>query len=84
MTQVLHHSGRSASRPAQSHPCTFCEAPLEHTVVDLGMSPPCESFLSADQLILPWNLRDEIIQQLDDVRAWGTRFVVPIPEVQVL
>jgi SAM-dependent methyltransferase len=35
-------------------------------------------------LILPWNLRDEIIQQLDDVRAWGTRFVVPIPEVQVL
>jgi SAM-dependent methyltransferase len=35
-------------------------------------------------LILPWNLRDEIIQQLDDVRAWGARFVVPIPEVQVL
>jgi hypothetical protein len=35
-------------------------------------------------LILPWNLRDEIIQQLNDVRAWGTRFVVPIPEVQVL
>jgi SAM-dependent methyltransferase len=35
-------------------------------------------------LILPWNLRDEIIQQLDDVRAWGARFVVPIPEVEVL
>jgi C-methyltransferase C-terminal domain len=79
VTQVLHQSGRSASRPAQSHPCRFYEAPLEHTVVDLGMSPPCESFL-----ILPWNLRDEITQQLADVRAWGARFVVPIPEVQEL
>lgn len=79
MTQVLHQSGRSASRPAQSHPCTFCEAPLEHMVVDLGMSPPCESFLT-----LPWNLRGEITQQLADVRAWGPRFVVPLPEVQML
>lgn len=35
-------------------------------------------------LILPWNLRDEIVAQLDYVRAWGGRFVVPIPEVQIL
>lgn len=35
-------------------------------------------------LILPWNLRDEIVTQLDYARAWGARFVVPIPEVQVL
>ena len=35
-------------------------------------------------LILPWNLRDEIIKQLAYVRAWGARFVVPIPEVQVI
>jgi SAM-dependent methyltransferase len=34
-------------------------------------------------LILPWNLKDEIIEQLAYVRAWGGRFVVPIPEVQV-
>jgi 2-polyprenyl-3-methyl-5-hydroxy-6-metoxy-1,4-benzoquinol methylase len=30
--------------------CRFCEAPLKETVVDLGMSPLCESFLAADQL----------------------------------
>jgi len=35
-------------------------------------------------LILPWNLRDEIARQMDDVRGWGGRFVVPIPEVRVL
>jgi C-methyltransferase C-terminal domain/Putative zinc binding domain/Methyltransferase domain len=34
-------------------------------------------------LILPWNLRDEIMQQLAYVRDWGARFVVPIPEVRV-
>jgi SAM-dependent methyltransferase len=35
-------------------------------------------------LILPWNLRDEIVEQLEPARAWGARFVVPIPEVEVL
>jgi predicted TPR repeat methyltransferase len=30
--------------------CRFCEAPLELTVIDLGKSPLCESFLAADQL----------------------------------
>jgi SAM-dependent methyltransferase len=31
-------------------------------------------------LILPWNLKDEIIAQLAHARSWGARFVVPIPE----
>jgi len=35
-------------------------------------------------LILPWNLRDEIVEQLSYVRDWGARFVVPIPELEVL
>jgi hypothetical protein len=35
-------------------------------------------------LILPWNLKDEIIEQMADVRSWGGRFVVPIPEVKVI
>jgi SAM-dependent methyltransferase len=35
-------------------------------------------------LILPWNLKDEIVAQLAGIRAWGGRFVVPIPEVRVL
>jgi SAM-dependent methyltransferase len=30
--------------------CLFCSTPLRHTVVDLGMSPLCESYLAADQL----------------------------------
>lgn len=30
--------------------CRFCKATLRHTFVDLGKSPLCESFLSADQL----------------------------------
>jgi hypothetical protein len=35
-------------------------------------------------LILPWNLKDEIVEQMADVRSWGGRFVVAIPEVRVL
>lgn len=34
-------------------------------------------------LILPWNLRDEIMQSLSYVRQWGCRFVVPIPNTKV-
>lgn len=34
-------------------------------------------------LILPWNLKDEIMKQTDYIRAWGGQFVVPIPEVTV-
>jgi SAM-dependent methyltransferase len=30
--------------------CRFCKAPLRHTFVDLGMSPLCECYLTADQL----------------------------------
>jgi 2-polyprenyl-3-methyl-5-hydroxy-6-metoxy-1,4-benzoquinol methylase len=34
-------------------------------------------------LILPWNLKDEIMAQNAYVREWNGRFVVPIPEVRV-
>jgi hypothetical protein len=34
-------------------------------------------------LILPWNLRDEIMEQLAEIRSWGGQFVVPIPDVKV-
>ena len=30
--------------------CLFCRTPLRHTFVDLGMSPLCESYVSAEQL----------------------------------
>jgi len=35
-------------------------------------------------LILPWNLRDEISQQLEYTSEWGARLVVPIPELTVI
>jgi C-methyltransferase C-terminal domain/Putative zinc binding domain/Methyltransferase domain len=35
-------------------------------------------------LILPWNLKEEIVAQLSYTREWGARCVVPIPEVEVL
>ena len=34
-------------------------------------------------LILPWNLREEIMEQMAIIRTWGGQFVVPIPEVRV-
>lgn len=34
-------------------------------------------------LILPWNLKNEIVGQLQYIREWGGKFVVPIPEVVV-
>jgi len=35
-------------------------------------------------LILPWNLKDEIIKQMGFIRDWGGKFVIPIPEVKVI
>ena len=34
-------------------------------------------------VILPWNLKDEIIDQLHFIREWGGKFVVPIPKVTI-
>jgi SAM-dependent methyltransferase len=34
-------------------------------------------------VILPWNLKDEITEQLQFIREWDGRFVVPIPKVTV-
>ncbi|MBD2141632.1 methyltransferase domain-containing protein [Anabaena sp. FACHB-1250] len=34
-------------------------------------------------LILPWNLKDEVMQQMSFISEWGGQFVVPIPEVTV-
>ena len=34
-------------------------------------------------IILPWNLRSEVMQQLDYIRAWGGRFVTAVPELTI-
>jgi SAM-dependent methyltransferase len=47
-----------------------------------------ESFLKAHKpdyiVILPWNLKDEIVGQLAYVKEWGGRFVIPIPSLEVM
>ena len=35
-------------------------------------------------LILPWNLKDEIMREMSYVREWKARFIVPIPELAIL
>jgi len=34
-------------------------------------------------LILPWNLKEEIMEQMNFIRSWGGKFVVPVPEMNV-
>jgi len=35
-------------------------------------------------LILPWNIKDEIIAQLNYIRRWGGKFVLPVPNVEII
>ena len=35
-------------------------------------------------LILPWNLQDEVVAQLDYVREWGALFAVAVPALKTL
>ncbi len=47
-----------------------------------------EQFLKQEKpdyiIILPWNLKDEILNQLEYVSSWGAKFVIPIPHFQVI
>jgi 2-polyprenyl-3-methyl-5-hydroxy-6-metoxy-1,4-benzoquinol methylase len=47
-----------------------------------------ESRIKSDKpdfiLILPWNIKDEIVKQLSYIKDWGGQFVVPIPGLEVL
>lgn len=35
-------------------------------------------------IILPWNLKTEIIKQLSEIREWGASFIVPIPRLEII
>ena len=35
-------------------------------------------------LILPWNIKEEIIEQMGYIKEWGGRFIVPIPHVHIV
>jgi hypothetical protein len=64
--------------------------PYKHGRFTPGMHIPIKSVEALDAarpdyvLILPWNLKDEIVQQMRHIGDWGGKFVVPIPEVQVI
>jgi SAM-dependent methyltransferase len=68
------HDSRSAAEHGGTPRCRFCQAPLEHTFVDLGMSPLCESFLTAEHLN-----RMEPFYPLH-VRVCGACFLVQLEE----
>ncbi len=35
-------------------------------------------------LILPWNLKSEIMQESHYIRSWGAKFVIPIPKLEIV
>lgn len=64
--------------------------PHKHGLFTPGMHIPIRPIDEIDRarpdfiLILPWNLKDEIVEQMRHVGDWGAKFVVPIPRVQVV
>lgn len=64
--------------------------PYKHGRFTPGMHIPIFPVEAIDEakpdfiLILPWNLKDEIVAQMHRVAAWGAKFIVPIPFVTVI
>ncbi len=64
--------------------------PYKHGRFTPGMHIPIKPVEAIDEakpdylLILPWNLKDEIVHQMRHVGDWGCRFIIPIPEVHVI
>ena len=46
-----------------------------------------EAFLKRSKpdfiVVLPWNLREEIMSQLSYARGWGCRFVFAVPKLEI-
>jgi SAM-dependent methyltransferase len=64
--------------------------PYKHGRFTPGMHIPIHPVQALDAakpdyiLILPWNLRQEIISDMQHVSDWGGKFIVPIPKVTVI
>ena len=52
----------------------------------LAIHPPERIFETKPDyvLILPWNLKNEIMESMTDIRHWGGRFAIPIPDLTVV
>jgi hypothetical protein len=64
--------------------------PYKHGRFTPGMHIPIRTVEAIDEakpdyvLILPWNLKDEIVRQMRHIGKWGGKFIVPIPEATVV
>ena len=64
--------------------------PYKHGLFTPGVHIPIRDVEAIDAtrpdylLILPWNFKDEIIQQMRRIGDWGGKFVVPIPEPAII
>ncbi len=64
--------------------------PYKHGRYTPGMHIPINPVEAIDEarpdyvLILPWNLKQEIVEQMRHIGRWGGRFIVPIPEIAVI
>jgi SAM-dependent methyltransferase len=64
--------------------------PYKHGRFTPGMHIPIYPVEAIDEvkpdyiLILPWNLKHEIMQQMSHVGRWGAKFIVPIPEATII
>lgn len=64
--------------------------PYKHGRYTPGMHIPVHPVSAIDEyrpdflLILPWNLKREIVEQMHHVGSWGCKMVVPIPDVEVI
>ena len=64
--------------------------PYKHGRYTPGMHIPIYPVSAIDEarpdylLILPWNLKNEIVKQMRHVGGWGCKFIVPIPSVELI
>ena len=64
--------------------------PYKHHRYTPGMHIPIHPVSAIDEappdylLVLPWNLKNEIVEQMRHVGEWGCKFIMPIPTVEVI
>ena len=81
--QILEEAGliKTETQKARKGNQKICRAAFDEVLVmfkeDVAATRP--DYL----LILPWNLREEIMRQMAAIRTWGGRFVTAIPAVEV-
>lgn len=83
---LLNYCGLSA----RSIPCTVDRNPYKQGKFLPGSHIPIFSPKKIEEvkpdylLILPWNLKNEIVEEMAFIRNWGGKFVVPIPQLEVV